>query len=55
MTQLESICATETDNIQNFDVLKQFFTDEIKFANKEVALIETSNDDDSEDAPNPAA
>ena len=37
------------------DAIKESFTDEIKFANKEVALIETSNDDDSEGAPNPAA
>ena len=47
--------ATETANIQNFDMLKQSFTGEIKFANKEAALIQTSNDDDSQGAPNPAA
>ena len=54
-TQPESIRAIETANIQNFDVPKQSFTDEIKSANKEVALIQISNDNDSEDAPNPAA
>ena len=42
-TQPESIRATETANIKNFDVPKQSFTDEIKSANKEVALIQTSN------------
>ena len=53
--QFESIRATETANIPKFDVLKQSFTDEIKFANKEVVFIQTSNVDDSEGVPNPAA
>ena len=53
-TQPESIRATETANIQNFDVPKQSFTDKVKSANTEVTLIQISNDDDFEDAPNPA-
>jgi len=35
-TQLESARATETANVQNFEMLKQSLTDEIKFANKEM-------------------
>jgi len=35
-TQLDSTRATETANIQNFEMLKQSLTDEIKFANKEM-------------------
>jgi len=34
--QLESTRATETANVQNFEMLKQSLTDEIKFANKEM-------------------
>merc|ERR550537_926381 len=34
--QLESARATETANVQNFEMLKQSLTDEIKFANKEM-------------------
>jgi len=33
--QLDSTRATETANVQNFEMLKQSLTDEIKFANKE--------------------
>merc|ERR1719443_135015 len=35
-TQLDSARATETANVQNFEMLKQSLTDEIKFANKEM-------------------
>jgi len=35
-TQLESTRATETANLQNYEMLKQSLTDEIKFANKEM-------------------
>jgi len=35
-TQLDSTRATETANLQNFEMLKQSLTDEIKFANKEM-------------------
>ena len=49
-TQFKSSGAIETANIQHFDMLKQSFTDEIKFANKELAFIQTSNDDVSEGA-----
>jgi len=35
-TQLDSTRATETANVQNFEMLKQSLTDEIKFANKEM-------------------
>merc|ERR1719324_904869 len=35
-TQLESARATETANVQNYEMLKQSLTDEIKFANKEM-------------------
>jgi len=35
-SQLESTRATETANVQNFEMLKQSLTDEIKFANKEM-------------------
>jgi len=34
--QLESARATETANVQNFEMLKQSLTDQIKFANKEM-------------------
>jgi len=34
--QLESTRATETANLQNYEMLKQSLTDEIKFANKEM-------------------
>merc|ERR1719272_1294214 len=34
--QLESARAAETANVQNFEMLKQSLTDEIKFANKEM-------------------
>merc|ERR1719161_1499785 len=35
-TQLDQARATETANVQNFEMLKQSLTDEIKFANKEM-------------------
>merc|ERR1740138_899138 len=35
-TQLESARATETANVQNYEMIKQSLTDEIKFANKEL-------------------
>merc|ERR550514_57231 len=35
-TQLETARATETKNVQNFEMLAQSLKDEIKFANKEM-------------------
>jgi len=40
--QLDSTRATETANVQNFEMLKQSLTDEIKFANKEKGEAEKS-------------
>merc|ERR1719162_2755424 len=34
--QLDSSRATETANVQNYEMLKQSLTDEVKFANKEM-------------------
>ena len=40
-TQLDQARATETANVQNFEMLKQALTDEIKFANKEMSEAKT--------------
>ena len=47
-TQLDSTRATETANIQNFEMLKQSLTDEIKFANKEMDEAKKSKSESDE-------
>merc|ERR1719198_24529 len=47
-TQLDQARATETANVQNYEMLKQSLTDEIKFANKEMAEAKTKKSEASE-------
>merc|ERR1712070_1218443 len=52
-TQLDQARATETANVQNFEMLKQSLTDEIKFANKEMSEAKTKKSEAEESRPPP--
>merc|ERR1719498_429360 len=47
-TQLDQARATETANVQNFEMLKQGLEDEIKFANKEMSEAKTKKSEAAE-------